>query len=88
VLAFVTGDLGFTGPEKEPQRIVQEGCLPIEVPGEEAEEPVGESPPEQEEQEEEAAQIEAVDDFDRPGFPVPLPDPGSTIHPETASQLG
>ena len=29
VLSFVH-DLGFTGPEKEPQRIVQEGCLPFD----------------------------------------------------------
>lgn len=29
VLAFVH-DLGFTGPEKEPQRIIQEGCLPFD----------------------------------------------------------
>lgn len=29
VLAFVK-DLGFTGPMKEPQRIVQEGCLPFD----------------------------------------------------------
>ncbi|CAM9291634.1 unnamed protein product [Scytosiphon promiscuus] len=32
VLAFVTDDLGFTGAEKEPQRIVQEGCLPVDSP--------------------------------------------------------
>lgn len=29
VLALVK-DLGFTGPTKEPQRIVQEGCLPFD----------------------------------------------------------
>lgn len=29
VLAFVK-DLGFTGPMKEPRRIVQEGCLPFD----------------------------------------------------------
>lgn len=29
VLAFVH-DLGFTGPDKEPQRIIQEGCLPFD----------------------------------------------------------
>ena len=29
VLAFAD-DLGFTGPEKEPQRIIQEGCLPFD----------------------------------------------------------
>lgn len=29
VLAFVR-DLGFTGPDKEPQRIIQEGCLPFD----------------------------------------------------------
>lgn len=29
VLAFVK-DLGFTGRSKEPQRIVQEGCLPFD----------------------------------------------------------
>ncbi|CAN0335373.1 unnamed protein product, partial [Scytosiphon promiscuus] len=32
VLAFVTEDLGFTGPEKEPQRIVQEGCPAVDLP--------------------------------------------------------
>lgn len=29
VLALVE-DLGFTGPMKKPQRIVQEGCLPFD----------------------------------------------------------
>lgn len=29
VLAFVR-ELGFTGQSKEPQRIVQEGCLPFD----------------------------------------------------------
>lgn len=29
VLAFVE-ELGFTGKAKEPQRIVQEGCLPFD----------------------------------------------------------
>lgn len=33
VLAFVK-ELGFTGEKKEPQRIVQEGCLPFDPTGE------------------------------------------------------
>lgn len=37
VLAFVRKDLDFTGRERKPQRIVQEGCLPIDLPSPERE---------------------------------------------------